>query len=232
MSEQSKVLFAASSQAELQTAIRALEITVAPRHEGRSSNDVEQWAIHRLLRSMPEGRFSYPVTLTRTEKPDFLLSIAGHVIGIEHTEAVSHVEAVIDSEQGKLAAAGMDVPNARMMDARSPDDPRMSKAEAQAVRPQGTPFVGDELEENWLHAMQHFIGKKVEKFARYQRSDSKAVLVYDNWPATGLDVSKAASMLHDRLKKSATFALIDSVFVLRHDTIINLTASDLRFFKP
>jgi hypothetical protein len=221
------VLFTATNPVQLADAVAALRIKVPPRHLGRESWQVEQWAIRQLLQALPVQRYSFPVVLTRTERPDFMLSLGGYTIGIEHTEAVSQVEAKIDVEQGKLAAASGENPLPRMLDARTPHDEQISRQDAQTCRGAGTGFVGDEYQQNWLAAMCHFISVKVAKFAKYQSCDRRAVLVYDNWTLPGLETAECAPLLHGWLTASGAFSKLDEVFVLRHDAVLDATRDRL-----
>ncbi|MGF6528040.1 hypothetical protein ABID77_003352 [Variovorax sp. PvP013] len=221
------VLFTATNQVQLADAVAALHIKVTPRHLGRKSWQVEQWAIHQLLQALPMRRYSFPVMLTRTERPDFILSLGGCTVGIEHTEAVSHVEAKIDVEQGKLSAASGELLVPRLLDARTPHDEPISRLDAQTYQGIGTPFVGDEYGQNWLAAMSHFVTLKVQKFAKYQSCDRRAVLVYDNWSLPGLETAECAPLLHGWLTASRTFSNVDEVFILRHDAVLDATRDSL-----
>jgi hypothetical protein len=221
------VLFTASTMGQLSDAVAGLRTKVPPRHLGRESWQVEQWAIHQLLQALPMQRYSFPVMLIRTERPDFILSLGGYTIGIEHTEAVSQVEAKIDVEQGKLAAASGENPLPRMLNARTPHDEQISRQDAQTYQGSGTPFVGDEYGQNWLAAMSHFVTVKAEKFAKYQSCNRRAVLVYDNWSLPGLETAECAHLLHGWLTASGTFIKVDEVFILRHDAVLDATRDSL-----
>lgn len=222
------ILFRACTPSQLVEAISALQVKVPPRHLGRETWQAEQWAVHKLLKALPLHRYRFPVTLSRSERPDFMLAMDGITIGIEHTEAVSHVEAKIDFEQGKLAEETGISPPPRMVDAREPNDPRIGKEEAQTHTGNGTPFVGDEMQQNWLTAMSHFITAKADKFASYQSCDRRAVLVYDNWTLPGLEVTECAELLQRWLMTSGVFSKVDEVFVLRHDSLMDATVTGIQ----
>ena len=83
-------MYQADTQRQLQHAIESLAIDVPPRDQGRTTEDCEQWQIERLLQALLQaGELPLPVSLTKRERPDFLLTAGTHSVGIEPTEAIN-----------------------------------------------------------------------------------------------------------------------------------------------
>lgn len=178
------VLLTAASRVELLKGLYALDDPVPARHV-RLGWQVEQWAVIRLLLSLPAARLTFPLILTKNEKPDFILSLEDCDIAIEHTEAVSQKEAHIVAVQGAMRDAGAPIPCVHPEEMRHPTDLPLSRKEARAYQHTMTPYVADVMEDNWLEAMRYFIGEKLAKYPTYEPFATKTVLVYDNWGVTG-----------------------------------------------
>lgn len=84
----SEIVLLANTPTELKARLAELDIDVPPRSEGRTNHHTERYCIAHLLATLPIERLSFPLTLTHSDKPDFVLAMAGGDIGIEHTEAV------------------------------------------------------------------------------------------------------------------------------------------------
>jgi hypothetical protein len=73
----------ARSADELRRAVSIVDISVAPRGEGRTSEQRERWSICRFLAAVAETDWlRYPVTLAKRERPDYVLTETCHRIGL------------------------------------------------------------------------------------------------------------------------------------------------------
>ncbi|KIL05685.1 hypothetical protein QX25_06690 [Stutzerimonas stutzeri] len=84
----SEIILQAGTLAELRTKLAELDIDVPARSEGRRNHHAERYCIAHLLATLPAERLSFPLTLVHSDKPDFVLTMSGTEVGIEHTEAV------------------------------------------------------------------------------------------------------------------------------------------------
>jgi hypothetical protein len=218
------VLLTAASRVELLRGLYALEEPVPPRHV-RLGWQVEQWAVIRLLLSLPPARLTFPLSLTKDEKPDFILSLGECDIAIEHTEAISQKEAHIVAVQGAMRDAGAPIPRVHPEEIRHPTDVPLSRKEAEAYQHTMTPYVGDAMEDNWLEAMQHFIREKLGKYPTYAPSSTRTVLVYDNWGPTGVDLAEGSRRLQEWLLATKAYDIINSVFLIHSKTLLEMTSS-------
>jgi hypothetical protein len=209
-----QILLSAGSRLELQRRLSALDATVPPRTQGRTTEHVERYAITHLVSSLPVGRLQFPLTVVRRDRPDFQLIAATQVIGVEHTEAVppnvAHAQAL--REQG----AGPDVYFAPLAE---PGEAKKSSAkitqEILADSP-SEPWVGDAPEREWAAAMMHAAVCKQRKVQHptFEKFDENWLLIYDNWPLPAVHHSKAATHLSRLLASTTLMITFDRLFVL------------------
>lgn len=209
-----KIVLRADTPAELSASLAALDIDVPPRAEGRKTHHVERYCVAHLLATLPTERLSFPLTLTHSDKPDFILAMAAADVGIEHTEAVPENIARADHLRAK-EGLGKDVyfiPHA------APGEPKKTAEELRheigADEP-GLFWCGDSPERQWAEAMAYYIKEKIPKamapgFVRYP---ANWLIVYDNWPLPAVDYFRGATFLAPRLIEMSAFAVFDSIFV-------------------
>lgn len=200
---------------ELTARLAGLDIDVPARSEGRRNHHAERYSIVHLLAALPIEQLSFPLTLTHSDKPDFLLAMPSSEVGIEHTEAVP--ENIARANFLREKGLGPDVyfiPHAM------PGEPRRTadelRREIEADEP-GSGWCGDSPEREWAAAMAHYVKEKIPKatadgFVRYP---ANWLIVYDNWPLPAIDYSKAATYLVPLLAAMRTFSVFDAIFV--HD---------------
>lgn len=171
----------AQTENELLPKLGEVVINMPERGE-RDTRHGERYAIVHFLRYLCSiGELAYPLKLEQRERPDFLLTINGVTIGIEHTEAVAQNQAHEDARRGALGLGDF----ASFDDRHMPDDrPRSSKEiDArltrkkecfEALKPNqdrlqgdddykdviGEGWAGDEPEVEWAEWMRHCIKDK------------------------------------------------------------------------
>jgi len=70
--------------------LRAIELSVPRRTDGRTSQHTETWTACHLLATLAKaGQLTYPVSVAHRDRPDFLLEAGSIKIGVEVTEAIS-----------------------------------------------------------------------------------------------------------------------------------------------
>lgn len=82
-----EIILRADSSEELRIRLAELDIKVPARSQGRRNRQAERYCIAHLLATL-SADLSFPLTLAHLDKPDFLLTMPGTEIEIEHTEAV------------------------------------------------------------------------------------------------------------------------------------------------
>lgn len=210
-----EIILRADNAAELRGRLAELDIDVPARSQGRRNHHVERYCIAHLLATLPVDQFSFPLILAHSDKPDFLLTMAGAEVGIEHTEAVP--ENVARANFLRERGLGPDVyftPHA------TPGEPRKTadelRREIEADEP-GPAWCGDSPEREWAAAMAHHVREKIPKATAdgFARLPINWLIVYDNWPLPTIAYPKAASHLEPLLAEMGAFSVFDAIFV--HD---------------
>jgi hypothetical protein len=211
-----EIILRADSPTELIDRLAGLDIDVPARSEGRRNHHAERYSIAHLLAALPIEQLSFPLTLTHSDKPDFLLAIPGSEVGIEHTEAVPEniARANFLREKEGLGPDVYFIPHAK------PGEPKKTadelRCDIEADKP-GSGWCGDSPEREWAAAMAHYVEKKIPKatadgFIQYRVN---WLIVYDNWPLPHIDYFKAATYLAPLLAAMGAFSVFDAIFV--HD---------------
>lgn len=212
----SEIILRADTPAELKARLAELDIDIPLRSEGRRNHHAERYCIAHVLATLPVEQLSFPLTLTHSDKPDFLLAMPGTDVGIEHTEAVPENIARADFLREK-EGLGPDVyftPHVLPGEPRKTADELRREIEADES---GSGWCGDSPEREWAAAMAHHVKEKMPKatadgFVRYP---ANWLIVYDNWPLPAIDYSKAATYLAPLLAEMGAFSVFDTIFV--HD---------------
>jgi len=211
----SKIMLVANNDAELESVLRSIDISVPRRSEGRTKEHTERYAIaHMLSALLGKGRLSYPLELIQRERPDFLLKVNGVGIGVEHTEAVSQNEAHKTVLRDKV-----DGPEVYFISHNQPGEPKKPAKELiEEIQDNhsGSGWAGDSVETEWSEAMLHFVKGKMETLAKegFEKFRQNWLLIYDNWSLPALDREKAAQFLLPKLIESDSFNSFGRVYII------------------
>jgi hypothetical protein len=211
-----EIILRVDTPAELRTRLAGLDIGVPTRSEGRRNYHAERYCIAHLLATLPIEQLSFPLTLTHSDKPDFLLAMPGVEVGIEHTEAVPENIARADALRGREGLG----PDVYFTPHASPGEARKTAAELrceiEADEP-GSGWCGDSPEREWAAAIVHHVKEKMSKAAAegFVRHPTNWLIVYDNWPLPAINYTKSALYLKPLLVDMGAFSVFDTIFV--HD---------------
>lgn len=219
-------MLSANNESELLNALRGVDVQVPLRSEGRTTENVERYAIVHLLSTLAkESAITYPVTLVHRDKPDFLFSMSQKRIGIEHTEAVPQNEA----QKAFLREKGHG-PDVHFVSRHKPGE--SEKKAKQLIKEidadeAGDGWVGDSVEREWADAINHFVLEKKLKIAKdgFDRYDENWLLVYDNWPLPVVNREKASRILHPVLLDSGAFEDFNLIFVMSDKYLIEFSSA-------
>ncbi len=174
--------------------LRAIDITVPHRTEGRKTPHTERWVICRLLSTLNRhSRLAFPVSVTHRDKPDFLLIQSSLKVGIEVTEAISEQYAEFS------ALAEREFPD----DLLDPGhfrwgSPRKTVEEMRIIIRQGCltapPWVGERPEEEWALFMESIVRTKLMKLKHHDFSKftENWLVIYNNLPIPNVHLQKAS----------------------------------------
>lgn len=229
-----QIMLHANTAAELIEQLALLDIDVPERSEGRRNHHAERYCIAHLLATLPIERFSFPLSVIHSDRPDFLLSMRDGDVGVEHTEAVPENVARADFLREKGTG-----PDVYFIPRATPGEPRKTaeelRREIQADAP-GNGWEGDSPERQWAVAMAYYIGEKLRKanadgFTRYS---SNWLIVYDNWPLPAVSYFKAIFYLAPLLRGMDAFTTFESIFVHNDSQIVEFGGEPLlhKLVKP
>ncbi|MFT3754878.1 MAG: hypothetical protein QM769_02850 [Pseudoxanthomonas sp.] len=224
------LVLTAHNIADFHDHLRSINVDVPSRSEGRGTVHVETYSIVRLLGSLPFRIENFPLTLVKDECPDYLLTLNGKQVGIEHTEAISTnaaKEAALRDE-----GYGPDYYFARIPSLHEPRKSRKQLIEEIEANKSGPGWFGDSLEKNWAEAMAYFIGKKVvtASKAKFRRFDQNWLLIYDNWPTFAIKHDKALAYLYPNLAPSSPWQTFNRIFILDEKILLDLLPTGHCFY--
>lgn len=188
-------MITASTSGEFLSALDAQKIKVPLRTDGRTTTHTETYAIVKSLKFIAEsGELEYPVSLTKQERPDFILRHGNISVGIEHTEVVCPNVAGSDALRERGHGPDVYYPRKSKPGERQLSAKRLIE-EIEANDP-GMPWMGDSVEENWAEAMAYHVHKKTELYRSIAfGTNEKWLLLYDNWRSPGIDMPLAIEKL-------------------------------------
>ncbi len=202
----------AKSAGELSRVVSQINIAVAARGEGRTTEQRERWSICRFLAAIAASDWlRYPLEVRKRERPDYVLNEAALFTGVEITEAVPPDWARVDVRRKEFGE------QAFLLHRFHPGEPNRSQAEIERIARGILPsdgWAGDSPEREWADAIFHTFRRKVEVATKpgFQLFDRNVVLIYDNWPLPGVEVSQAAAYLMKQVG-AASLSPFDAFFV-------------------
>lgn len=216
-----KDFWRAETKAELATLLSEVNVAVPRRSEGRTKEHTERYCMARLLAAIETDRLEFPLQLNHHDRPDFLISMPGIRIGVEHTEVipenVAHASFLRDKGHGPEVYF---TPHATISEPKKTGAELISEIEADEM---GVGWCGDSFERNWAVAMLHFIQRKEAKALAdgFERFDQNWLLLYDSWPGPNLNFNKAVSYLK-RLLEAGKIHAFDSIFIIHTQEICEI----------
>ena len=193
--------------------LAGIDITVPPRTE-RTTEQVERWSTARFLSTYARSTLlSYPLQVTRRDRPDILIEMPERKAGIEITEAVPTNWAKTSAlHEDREYDTLMFIPRCK------PGEPTRPTEELDRIargEDMGVPWAGDSPERDWADAMFHFTEMKAVKFSKpgFIAFDKNWLLIYDNWPAPAVDERKAADYFLAKLANRGGTQPFDAIFV-------------------
>ncbi len=220
-----------SDKAKLFSVLRAIDISVPLRTEGRKTHHTEAWTICRLLSTLADSEcLDYPLTLEHRDRPDFLLRFGKTEIGIEVTEAISEQYAAYS------ALAEREFPDVFLEPGHFRwGTPNITVEEMRTLLRQNqltsTPWVGNRPEREWAFCIEGIIDSKLEKLAKPQfgRFNENWLAIYDNLPLPHIDLEKAISFLLPALvSRWPRISSFNSIFIEHGPVVVKLTPTHTR----
>ncbi|MFH6953360.1 hypothetical protein ACHSBP_09655 [Pseudoalteromonas sp. XMcav1-K] len=220
--------FTANTQIELQEILEKLKVKVLPRGKGRTSEQCEQWVFRESLNLLfCFNKVQLPLNVTKREKPDFHVEMAGANYGVELTE-------IIHPDHDKA----LTLPQANVVDPSlfKWKQPQRTKQELKEVASRnqltGAPWMGDSVEREFAQSVYDTILKKHKKLkSHYTQYPSNCLLAYHNHSSPCLSYEKALKFTEDKLSLYWGDGF-DFVLVLKYQSLFIFSKSKAFILNP
>ena len=213
--------FDAVSPVDLHRKLRANDIGVPPRTQGRTTSHTETWVTCRFLATIAgTDLLRFSLRVEPGDRPDLVLSLPTGRIGIELTEAISTDQARVDAMIEREGPSDF-----RFLPRYRVSDPPRSQAEIRALargEARTLPLMGESVEDDWVEAMEHIVRGKANTFHKpgFTEHPTNWLLVYDNWqPVSALRDEIATKRLNHKLFASDWSDPCHKVFIQRPRTV-------------
>lgn len=221
----------ATTLSEAVTSLSALDISVPPRGQGRTSDHTERYTVAHLLSCLAENNgLAFPLVLENRERPDFLLKMGQREIGIEHTEVVDEY----DAWKNAVRQDGIG-PEVYSLNPPRPRTSRTTRKELvkEIETNQSHGWVGNEAEAHWAQSVLQAIEKKARsmKKAGFERFKRNWLLIYADLRPPGSDRSEASSLLLSSAKKSEAMGSFDCIYIVSGAWICELSSQSFRILE-
>ncbi len=203
-----------------QQILSQVDVSVSKLTESRNKDQRERHNMSHLLSALAHNdMLEYPLKVKSSERPDFLMNMAGKSVGIEVREATNENETVkniIIETEWKNGTGKTCYPVSL---ARSGERFKGKKKLQEELNIKHSPgIVGDSAEKNWSKAMMSFIDEKINTLLKdgFQRCQEDWLLIYDNWPSTVYfnDYGPGMKYLLDEIKAYSGKMEFHQIFIL------------------
>lgn len=218
------------SRDDLAAVLLESRVDVPERGAGRTSDHTEPWVFAHLLSTMSAaGELSFPLTLEKGERPDYVLSGANGERGVEVSELVP-----------AALAQAVKIRNKEFPDARVDSSlfkPGVSHRPREEVRSllrdcaSGFGWEADSVEREWAQACGERAANKVQALASrgYSLYPENWLLLYDNLPGPDLSLDTAAGLAYQELRLCfGAQPGFCRVVVLSHAHLVEFRANSMR----
>lgn len=211
----------AASATELRYQLRANDVRLPARTEGRTTPLTETWVTYRFLATICRANLlEFPLRVEPGDRPDLVLTMPSGQTGIEITEAVPRDKARVDAYSRHKRIDGF-----RFIPPYRVTDPPRSQADIEKIargQTQGPPQMGDSNVCGWVEAMLHFVSRKAVKFTKpgFATYSNNCLLIWDNWSGvSSRDERVATERLARQVFERDRRTPFDRVFVHRPGNI-------------
>lgn len=222
------------NSSDLMSALRGIDIAVPARIDGRKTHHTETYTACRLLSTLAEAKeLTFPLSVSRRDRPDIVMRTGNAQVGIEITEAIPKWFAAL------CALAEKEFPDHELpVDLFPWDVETLSKDEMRDLLHKDTRsangWIGITPEEKWASFISGIVKSKLRKLAEngFQLFDENWLAIYDNLPLPHVDLTYAIGLLKPLLADlwAPDPAAFDGLFIERGPVIAKITASASEHF--
>jgi hypothetical protein len=180
--------YRANSNRQFSEVLEQLNVVVPPRGKQRTTEHCERWALHKALSILHSHNvIRFPVSIEKSEKPDYWIEMSGKTYGVELTEIIhpdyakvqtlpeaQNDKSVLDSSLFKWGQANRGTKELRQI--------------ATKEKLTGRPWMGDSVEREFAKSIADtVVAKRKKLIAHYKRADVDVLLIHHNQPSPALD---------------------------------------------
>lgn len=216
------MIYQANCNIQFNEILEQLNIAVPPRGNQRTTEHSETWIIHRALSILYfNGFITYPISIEKSEKPDYWFNMSGTTYGVELTEIIHPDYAKVQT----LPEAQCDksVSNPSFFKWGQPKRNIKELREIAALDiVTGRPWMGDSVEREFAQSIVDTVIGKQKKLAHYKRADLDILLIYHNQSSPMLDINKGLKYTNEKLANVWTQGF-KVIAIIKYDKLLWLT---------
>lgn len=207
-----------------------LNIVVPPRGRQRTTEHCEKWALHKALSILhSHNMISFPISIKKSEKPDYWIEMSGKTYGVELTEIIhpdyARVQTLPEAQNDKSV---LDPSLFKWgTETRSTEDLRQIAAQDELT---GEPWIGDNVEREFVQSIVDTVVAKRKKLtAHYKRAEVDVLLIYHNQSTPALDFTQGLEYTKQKLV-SCWGQGFNVVAVIKYEQLFVFTESSATIF--
>jgi len=208
--------------------LKVIDISVPPIEERQTTEHRERWSICHLLATLTKHNvLEFPINLIKRDRPDFCLDTGKKQVGIEITRAIpsDYARAQVLPEVNSPNS----IVDPSLVNGGSAKKP-LSELRSIASKTEltGPGWKGNEIEDEWSHAIADRIREKTEKLKSkgFTKFSENWLLIYDD--ITSCNIDESCSSLMSNLEGYWSADTFDKILVESGDLIIEIIKGQIR----
>jgi hypothetical protein len=170
------------------------------------------------------GDLTFPFEVAKSEKPDFLLSLAGQSVGAEATKAChqDHRRILAKAKPGEAVGLSGFHPADPKRRWHGPDIVEKSRLLAKG-------WQGAKPERDWRDYVIAAFRRKASRAQDYQKTDRRWLLIDDRTPVRMvLHIGLAMELAQDALSREAAVTIFDRIIIRSDPWVIDFSQGSMR----
>ena len=195
--------YQANCKGQFSEVLELLNVVVPPRGKQRTTEHCEAWTLHKALSILHSNNMiNFPISIDKSEKPDYWIEILEKTYGVELTEIIhpdyARVQTLPEAQNDKSI---LDPSLFKWGQAsRSTKELRQIAAKDKLT---GAPWGGDSVEREFAQSIADTVVAKRKKLVtHYKRADVDILLIYHNQSTPALDSAKGIEYTEQKLISS------------------------------
>lgn len=176
------------------------DISVPPKRRNRTNKHAEIWSIARTLATLAEfNLLTYPLKVTKNERPDYLIKQDSKTFGFEITEAINpmYVKALSLPEAQKEGSV-IDIGHFRWNQKLNLEQLRDISSRTKLT---AMPWIGNEVEREYAQMIRDVINKKTKILNKigFSKHEENNLIIYVNQSLPDIEHKEATYLCNKSL---------------------------------